>query len=65
METEQNSNVPNVGRKQEEDGFGPATGDDSSPSGQQKKKAVQELEEYAVTLVLISVLAADHDLLLA
>lgn len=30
------------------DGFGPATGDDSGPSGQQKKNAVQELEEYAV-----------------
>lgn len=64
METEQNSNVPNVGRKQEEDGFSPATGDDSSPSGQRKKKAVQELE-YAVTRVFISALAADHDMLLA
>lgn len=37
------------------DGFGPATGDDSSPSGQQKKNPVQELEEYAVTRVLFSV----------
>lgn len=44
------------------DGFSPATGDDSGPSGQQKKNAVQELRSMLYHAFL-SLLAADHDML--
>jgi hypothetical protein len=60
VELEENSKV---GRKQEENSSGPATADDSGPPlCSIGNSAAQEPEGNAVTRVLISVLAAGHDL---